>query len=76
MIDLLFGPLAPIISALVGGVVMFLYGYRMAGKARDADEAQKRLQTMKKAQEVRDEVEALDDIGLARRASEWVRGKD
>lgn len=76
MIELLFGPLAPIISAVVGGVIMFLYGYRMADKARDADEAQKRLQTMKKAQEVRDEVEALDDIGLARRASEWVHGKD
>jgi len=51
---------------------MFVFGYRSASRARAAKDAERRLEDMKKAQEVRDEVEALDDIGLARRAAKWL----
>ena len=76
MIDLILGPLAPYIAAAVSGLVMFLYGYRKAGKARTVKETEKRLEDVKKAQEVRDEVHALDDIDLANRAARWLRGND
>lgn len=73
MIDLILGPLMPYIAAAVSGLVMFLFGYRKAGQVRDAKETQKRLEDVKKAQEVRDEVDALDDDELAARATRWVR---
>lgn len=76
MIELILGPLAPYIAAAVSGLVMFLYGYRKADKARTVKETEKRLEDVKKAQEVRDEVHALDDIGLANRAARWLRGND
>jgi len=72
MIELLLGPLAPYLTAAAGAVVMFVFGYRSASRARAAKDAGRRLEDMKKAQEVRDEVEALDDIGLARRAAKWL----
>jgi hypothetical protein len=73
VIDLILGPLMPYVAAGVGALVMFLFGYRQADKARTVKELEKRLENAKKAQEVRDEVDALDDDELAARASRWVR---
>jgi len=75
MIDLLLGPLAPILSALGAAVLAFFMGYRRANKARDAQDAKQRVEDMKTAQEVRDEIETLDDTGLADRAAKWLHGK-
>lgn len=63
-------------AALVSGLVMYFFGYRKAGKAHKAKETEKRLEDAKAAQEVRDEVETLDDVDLANRARRWVRGSD
>jgi hypothetical protein len=38
-----------------------------------ADQAEKRIDAMRAAKEIEDEIEVLDDSGLADRASEWVR---
>jgi len=70
MIDLL----TTIGAALISGLAMYFYGYRKADKTRKANETEKRLKDTKKAQEVRNEVETLDDVGLADRARRWVRG--
>ena len=72
MIDIL----ATVGAALLSGLVMFFYGYRKADKVRDAKETGQRLKDVKKAQEVRDAVEILDDTGLADRASRWLRGRN
>jgi hypothetical protein len=39
----------------------------------ERERANARIDAMKVAQEVRDEVEILDDAGLADRASKWLR---
>jgi preprotein translocase subunit YajC len=69
MIDLLM----TIGAALLSGLAMYFFGYRRAGQTRKVKETEKRLKDMKTAQEVRDEVEILDDAGLADRASKWLR---
>jgi hypothetical protein len=61
-------------AALLSGLVMYFFGYRKADKARTAKETGKRLKDVKTAQEVRDEVETLDDTGLADRAAKWLHG--
>lgn len=38
-----------------------------------ADQAEKRIDAMRAAKEIEDEIEVLDDSGLADRASRWVR---
>ena len=38
-----------------------------------ADQAEKRIDAMRTAKEIEDEIEVLDDSGLADRASRWVR---
>ena len=38
-----------------------------------ADQAEKRIDAMRAAKEIEDEIEILDDSGLAERASRWVR---
>lgn len=73
MIDMIVGPLAPYLAAAIGGLLMYFYGYRKAGKAQEAKQTKRRLKDMKVAQEVRDDVEILDDTGLADRASKWLR---
>lgn len=72
MIDIL----TAIGAALASGLVAYLLGYRKAGKVREAKQTEKRLEDVKQAQEVRDEVEILDDAGLAARASKWLRGNN
>lgn len=69
MIDMLM----TIGAALAGGLAMYFYGYRKAGKVQEVKQTKQRLKDMKTAQEVRDEVEILDDTGLADRASKWLR---
>lgn len=61
-------------AALLSGLVMYFFGYRKADKARDAEQVEQRLKDVKTAQEVRDEVETLDDTGLADRAAKWLHG--
>ena len=39
-----------------------------------ADQAEKRIDAMRAAKEIEDEIEILDDSGLSERAAEWVRG--
>jgi hypothetical protein len=72
MIDLL----TTIGAALLSGLAMYFFGYRKANKARATKETEKRLTDTKLAQEVRDEVEILDDVGLADRAARWLRGNN
>jgi hypothetical protein len=62
-------------AAAVSGLVMYVFGYRKADKAREVKQTEQRLKDVMAAQEVRDEVETLDDAGLADRASKWVSGK-
>jgi len=69
MIDLLM----TIGAAILSGLAMYFFGYRKAGQTRKAKEIEKRLKDMEEAQEVRDEVEMLDDTELADRASKWLR---
>lgn len=38
-----------------------------------ADQAEKRIDAMRAAREIENEIEVLDDSGLADRASKWVR---
>ena len=71
MIDILI----TIGAALASGLAAYLLGYRKAGKVRAAKQTERRLEDMKKAQEVRDEVETMDDSGLADRAAKWLHGK-
>lgn len=76
MIDLVLGPLAPYVVAAISGLVMYFFGYRKAAQVRTTRQAEQRLRDMKTAQEVRDEVEVLDDVDLAARARRWVRDDD
>lgn len=62
-----------LISMIVSGLIAYLYGRRTEGKVRNAKEVKQRLDDMKTAKGVRDEVEALDDHSLAARASKWLR---
>ena len=69
--------------AIGSAVVMYFFGYRKAGEvhktketAQQLKETEQRLENIKEAQEVRNEVETLGDAGLAARASRWVRGSD
>lgn len=59
--------------ALVSALMMFVFGYCASGKARKHRQTDRRLEDIKRAQEVRDEIELLDDAGLAARASKWLR---
>lgn len=70
MIDLL----TTIGAALLSGLVMYFFGYRKAGRTHTAQQTEQRLKDVKTAQEVRDEVETLDDTGLADRAAKWLHG--
>jgi len=75
VIDMVSDGLLPLIIGLLSGVVMFFFGYRSHSKADKAKRFEQRLKDMKTAEEVRDEVGALDNNGLADRASKWVSKK-
>jgi hypothetical protein len=64
-------------AAFVLGAV----GIYASGVQRGIDRTQRRidkqrLDNMKTAKDVKDEVEILDDVDLARRAQRWVRKSD
>lgn len=55
---------------------IYLKGRASGVRAEQDKHTRRRLDAMKTAKEVEDEVEILDDHGLSRRASDWVRTKD
>lgn len=71
MIDLILGPLAPILTALGGAVIAFFFGYHRANTVRRMKDAEKRLRDIEAAKDIRDEIES--DPYLSDRAREWVR---
>jgi len=75
MIDLDFGALAPFIAAIFSGLAAFFYGYRKANTNRDVKDAKAYADGVIKSKEVRDDIDSLDDSGLAKRASKWLRSK-
>lgn len=63
------------------GVVLGLLGWRNAGikaalEKAEAEEKERRLDQIRTAKEVEDDVESLDDNSLRQRASRWVRDKN
>lgn len=65
--------IAAAVAAILGAVSLFFFGYRKAKKDQAVEQVEQRLEDVKKAQEVHDEVAAADDDELAKRAREWVR---
>ncbi len=63
------------VVAGIAGLAAIWFGGRKAGvSAIKAKQNEERLEAVKEANEVRNEVEALDRDTLKRRASKWVRG--
>ena len=63
--------------AAVAGFLAIWFGGRRSAKADiKAKQATARLKAAKEAEDVRNEVEALDRDALKRRAAGWVRGPD
>ena len=60
-------------AALVAAVTVYFRGKADGRHDLEYEIKDKRLDNLMKAKEIEDEVEALDDIGLAERASKWVR---
>ena len=63
---------------LIGAALAAIVTVYFRGKADGRHDLEyeikdKRLDNLMKAKEIEDEVEALDDTGLAERASKWVR---
>ena len=65
---------AALVPALMAGV--YWLGRRDAAKKQAAKELRKRLDDLKEAKEIEDEVRGLDDNALRNRASKWVREAD
>jgi hypothetical protein len=59
--------------AIGSAVMMYLFGYRKAGQVHKTKETEQRLEDIKEAQEVHNEVEKMDDDELAARAARWMR---
>jgi len=60
-------------AALVAVVTIYFRGKADGRHDLEYEIKDKRLEDIIKAKEIEDEVEALDDTGLAERASKWVR---
>jgi tRNA(Ser,Leu) C12 N-acetylase TAN1 len=60
-------------AALVAVVTVYFRGMAVGRHDLEYEIKDKRLEDIMKAKEIEDEVEALDDTGLAERASKWVR---
>jgi hypothetical protein len=60
-------------AALVAVVTVYFRGKADGRHDLEYEIKDKRLDNLMKAKEIEDEVEALDDTGLAERASKWVR---
>jgi len=60
-------------AALVAVVTVYFRGKADGRHDLEYEIKDKRLEDIMQAKEIEDEVEALDDTGLAERASKWVR---
>ena len=60
-------------AALVAVVTVYFRGKADGRHDLEYEIKDKRLDNLMKVKEIEDEVEALDDTGLAERASKWVR---
>lgn len=58
--------------AIGSALMMYLFGYRKAGQVYETEETEQRLEDIKEAQEIHDEVKTLDDAELAARAARWL----
>lgn len=68
---------ALVAAAFILGVLGMRAFWIKEGAAREAAKRnEKRIDDMRKAKEIEDEVEILDDAGLGERASKWVRQAD
>jgi hypothetical protein len=63
-------------AALVAVVTVYFRGKADGRHDLEYEIKDKRLDNLMNAKEIEDEVEALDDIGLADRASKWVRNNN
>ena len=63
-------------AALVAVVTVYFRGKADGRHDLEYEIKDKRLEDIMKAKEIEDEVEALDDTGLADRASKWVRNNN
>jgi beta-lactamase regulating signal transducer with metallopeptidase domain len=66
---------------IIGAALVAVVTVYFRGKADGRDDLEyeikdKRLEDMTTAKEIEDEIEILDDTGLADRASKWVRNGD
>lgn len=77
---MLFGRLrlyaAAVGAFIVALVLAFLGGRRSGINEGKVKSTQDTLDKMRTAKEVENEIEILDDVGLADRASKWVRESD
>ena len=62
------------VAALIGFAAIWFGGRRSAKADIKAKQAEARLKAVKEAEDVRNEVEALDRDALKSRARHWVRG--
>lgn len=63
------------------GIALGLLGWRSAGikaalEKAEAEEKERQLNQIRTAKEVEDDIESLNDSGLRKRASRWVRKDD
>lgn len=65
----LYGALT-LIGAILGAYVL---GRAKESSTARVDRLENELDAMRKAKDVEDEIELLDDVGLAERAAKWVR---
>ena len=63
-------------AALVAVITIYFKGRSDGRDNLEYKIKDKRLDDLLEAKEIRDEVEVLDDVGLADRASKWVRKSD
>lgn len=63
-------------AALVAVITIYFKGRSDGRDAYEYKSKDKRLDDLLEAKDIRDEVEVLDDVGLADRASKWVRKSD
>jgi len=63
-------------AALVAVVTVYFRGKADGRHDLEYEIKDKRLDNLMNAKEIEDEVEALDDTGLADRASKWVRNNN
>lgn len=64
---------ASLIAFFIWSVGLFVMGRKDGEVIERVRQSEQRLKDVKQAQKVYDEMEILDDVGLADRASRWMR---